>query len=126
MKLEHVAFNVSDPVAMASWYCQHCGFRVVHAPPGPAKAHFIADDAGMILEIYCNPPDQVPDYRAMHPLNFHLAFASENPDADANRLCAAGCRKVEDLRPPDGSIILMLRDPWGVPFQLCKRGKPFK
>lgn len=24
MKIEHVAFNVADPVAMADWYCRHC------------------------------------------------------------------------------------------------------
>ena len=125
MKLEHVAFNVSDPAAMAAWFCEHFGFRVVHAPPGAAKAHFLADDAGMMLEIYNNPPDQVPDYRAMDPLVFHLAFVSEDPDADCTRLVEAGAVKVQDLRPEDGSIILMLRDPWGVPFQLCKRGKPF-
>ncbi len=123
MKLEHVAFNVSDPAAMAAWYCQHCGFRIVHAPPGPARAHFIADDAGMILEIYNNPPEQVPDYRNMHPLIVHIAFDSPDPDADAARLCAAGCQLVEEIRPGDGTVILMLRDPWGLALQLCKRAK---
>ena len=26
---------------------------------------------------------------------------------------------------PDGSRLTMMRDPWGLPLQLCQRAKPF-
>lgn len=126
MKLEHIAFNVADPVAVAEWYCTQCGFRVVHHVPQPAQTHFLADSGSSVIEIYCNPPDQVPDYRAQDPLIFHLALASEDPAADAQRLCAAGAEVVDDLRLADGSHLIMLRDPWGLALQLCKRPEPLR
>ena len=124
MKLEHVAFNVADPVAVAAWYCKHCGLRVVRHIPQPAQTHFLADDSATVLEIYRNPPDQVPDYRNLNPLLFHLALASADPAADAQRLIAAGACFVEQLRLADGTLLIMLRDPWGLALQLCKRAKP--
>lgn len=123
MKIEHMALNVADPVGMAAWYCQHLGMRVVRHSTGPSKAHFIADEGATILEIYCNPPDKVPDYRSMDPLQFHLAFHSADPVADSRRLQAAGASFVSESVLEDGSQLAMLRDPWGVPLQLCKRAK---
>ena len=124
MRIEHIAFNVADPVAMADWYVRHFGLRIVRHLPQPNQTHFLADDGGSVIEIYCNPPDQVPDYESMDPLLFHLAFASADPEEDAARLVAAGASRVSEVRPDDGSILLMLRDPWGVAFQLCRRAKP--
>jgi hypothetical protein len=46
-----------------------------------------------------------------------------DPDADRKRLEAAGATFFEEIRLPDGTFVIMLRDPWGVPLQLCKRGK---
>lgn len=124
MKLEHIAFNVADPVAVADWYCRHCGLRIVRHIPLPAQTHFLADSDATVLEIYCNPPDQIPDYRNMNPLLFHLALASDSPTADARCLVAAGATYIEEVRLPDGSQLIMLRDPWGLALQLCKRATP--
>jgi len=124
MKIEHVAFNVANPVAVAEWYCRHCGLRVVRHIPQPAQTHFLADAAATVLEIYCNPADQVPDYPNMNPLLFHLALASTNAGEDSRRLLAAGASFVEELKQPDGSHLIMLRDPWGIALQLCQRSKP--
>jgi len=124
MKIEHVAFNVADPVAVADWYGEHCGLRIVRHIPQPAQTHFLADSETTVLEIYCNPPDQVPDYWKMNPLLFHLALASLDPELDSKRLITAGATYVDQVRLPDGSHLVMLRDPWGVALQLCKRGNP--
>jgi catechol 2,3-dioxygenase-like lactoylglutathione lyase family enzyme len=124
MKIEHFALNVADPVAMAAWYCTHFGLRVVRHLPEPAQTHFLADEAGGVLEIYRNPPEEVPDYAAMDPLLLHLAFASANPVADRERLVAAGASSVSEVRLADGSHLMMLRDPWGLAFQLCRRAIP--
>ncbi len=124
MNIEHVAFNVAEPVAMAAWYCKHCGLRIVRHIPQPAQTHFLADANTTVLEIYCNPSAQVPDYRNMNPLLFHLALTSADPASDTERLIAAGASLVEEVRLPDSSQLIMLRDPWGVPLQLCQRAKP--
>lgn len=123
MKIEHLAFNVADPVAMAAWYCNHCGLRVVQHFPERAQTHFLADDSATVIEIYCNPVDDIPDYAATHPLQFHLALQSEDAEADVRRLEAAGATVVEDLKLEDGSHLVMMRDPWGLALQVCQRSQ---
>lgn len=124
MKLEHVAINVEDPVAFAEWYTKHLGLRVVRHIPQNAETHFLVDSDSSMIEIYRNPPDQVPDYKSMDPLIVHLAFASADPEADSERLIAAGASFHSEVKLPDGSHLMMMRDPWGLALQLCKRGTP--
>ena len=124
MKIEHFALNVADPVAMADWYVTQLGMKVARKLDIAARTHFLADSGGnVMLEIYNNPPDEVPDYAHIKPLLLHLAFVSENPQADAERLLAAGATYVEEVAMDDGSLLIMLRDPWGLAIQLCKRGQ---
>ena len=125
MKLEHFALNVIDPVAMAMWYVEHLGLTTVLQLKDAPYTRFLADSTGTILlEIYNNPPDQVPHYAEMDPLLLHIAFVSEDPDSDKVALLSAGASFVEELRFEDGSLLVMLRDPWGLAIQLCKRTVP--
>lgn len=124
MNLEHTALNVPDPVGFAAWYVAQLGLRVVRHIPAPNQTHFLADAAGGVIEIYRNPAAPVPDYATMHPLVLHLAFESTDARADTARLLAAGATHVEDVLPPDGSVLTMLRDPWGIALQLCQRATP--
>lgn len=124
MTIEHTALNVADPVAFAAWYGANLGLRVVRHLPQANQTHFLADDGAGVIEIYRNPAAVVPDYRAMHHLILHLAFKSSDADADAARLIAVGATHVEDVRPPDGSVLIMLRDPWGLALQICQRATP--
>ena len=125
--VEHIAVNVEDPVAMASWYCEHLGMKVVRQGDPPAQMHFLADATGrVILEIYNALPNDVPDYGSMKPLVLHIAFASQDAQADFDRLVAAGARPESDGvgMNADGDHMAMLRDPWGLTVQLCQRAEP--
>ena len=125
MKLEHFALNVEDPQAMAKWYVEHLGLKIVKQVDKAPFITFLADDSGRIMiEIYKNPADEVPPYRTMNPLMVHLALVSENPSADKNRLEKAGASVLSDDTLEDGSQLVMMRDPWGLAVQLCKRGTP--
>ena len=125
MKLEHVALNVADPVAVAAWYEQYLGLRIVRGMETPPYTHFLADTGGtMMLEIYNNPPGEVLPFAEMNPLLIHVAFVSGDPEADKAALLAAGATLVEEVHLDDGSHLVMLRDPWGLAIQLCKRGTP--
>jgi glyoxylase I family protein len=124
MKIEHFAFNVADPDAMTAWYAKHFDMKLVRSGPPPANARFLADEVGGILEIYHNPPDQVPDYASMDPLLLHLAFTSADPAADAARLIADGATFHSETRMNDGSLLILVRDPWGLAVQLCHRAQP--
>lgn len=125
MKLEHVAIQVPDPAAMADWYVEHVGCSVARQGGEPSFARFLKDGSGAsMIEIYRNPLAPVPDYHRMHPFVLHLAFHSEDPEADRDRLVAAGATLVDDLMTsPAGDRLVMLRDPWGVPLQLVRRAE---
>ena len=58
MKIEHVAFNVADPVAVAAWYVEYLDMSVVRKLDIAAQTHFLADSSGQVMiEIYNNPAD---------------------------------------------------------------------
>ena len=126
MKIEHVAFNMADPLSAARWYVEHLGLTVKRRMVEPPYGHFLADDSGTVMiEIYHNPDAPVPDYHAANPLTLHLALTSSDVAADAKRLVAAGASLVGDVQHlPGGDVIAMLRDPWGFAVQLVHRGTP--
>lgn len=126
MEFEHFALNVPDPKAMAAWYVKYCRMRIVSAKAQAPFAHFLVDKSGrVVLEIYSNPAAPIPNYAEQHPLRFHVAFAVNNLDAVKERLITARATLLEEQELPDGTRLIMLRDPWGVPLQLCKRSTPF-
>lgn len=125
MKIEHFAFNVKDPVAMTAWYRENMGLIIVKHVQEPPFTTFMSDISGRVMiEFYNNPSDNVPDYQKMHPLLLHLAFVSENPVQDRERLIKAGAELISDDKFEDGTHLLMMRDPWGFSIQFCKRGVP--
>lgn len=126
IRLEHVAINVKDPAAMATWYCDNLDMKVVRKGPPPANMRFISDAGGnMMLELYNNPPDEVPDYPSMNPLSLHIAFMVDDVKAIIKKLIAAGATIAVELNTTEaGDEIVILRDPWGVPIQFLKRAKP--
>jgi catechol 2,3-dioxygenase-like lactoylglutathione lyase family enzyme len=125
MKIEHVALNVSDPPEAAQWYVKHLGMRVVKGLDKAPFTHFLADQAGQMIEIYSNPAAPVPDYRSMHPLVLHIAFMVEDMEGTRARLLSAGATAEGEISNLDnGDQLAMLRDPWGVAVQLAKRAQP--
>jgi hypothetical protein len=99
--------------------------KIVRAMPQPNQTHFLADENGKVMmEIYTNRTADIVNYPTQHPLVLHFAFAVSAPIELKDKLVEAGASVFEDLHLDDGSNIIMMRDPWGVPFQLCKRAKP--
>lgn len=123
MKIEHIGYQAPDPVAMAAWYVEHLGMRVLKAGGAPTFTHFLEDSEGSIqIEIYRNEIAPIPDYPKQDPLVIHLGFVSEDPEADAKRLIAAGAtHQSGPTTTAAGDTLVMLRDPWGFPVQLCNR-----
>ncbi len=126
MKIEHVAYQVPDPVALADWYVEHLGMRVKRATSAPAFARFLADDGdAVMIEVYNNPLVDVPDYRTLDPLKLHLAFRTDDVAATRGRLMAAGATPEGDVVVSGaGDHLAMLRDPWGLAIQLVWRRDP--
>lgn len=126
MNIEHFAINVADPVAMAAWYVQHLGLRIVRSLDAAPFTHFLADTSGhTVVEIYGHAKAPVPDYRTMDPLLFHIAFSVTDVAVELQRLLAAGASRAGEINVTSaGDEMVFLRDPWGVALQLVKRAKP--
>ena len=126
MKFEHFALNVPDARAAVQWYTTHLGMRIARTRADAPYTTFLADETGrVILELYSNPAAPYTDFGASHPLCFHVAFVSADPGATRTTLLAAGARPAYEESLPDGSFLIMLRDPWGIPLQLVRRMTPF-
>jgi catechol 2,3-dioxygenase-like lactoylglutathione lyase family enzyme len=126
VRFEHVALNVADPINMAKWYVDNLGMKVLREGPAPINARFLADSGGnMMLELYHNPPDAVPNYAAMDPLLLHMAFMVDDVDAVRQKLIAAGATPAGEVTTtPAGDRLAMLRDPWGLAIQFLRRADP--
>ncbi len=126
MKIEHLGIQVPEPAAMADWYVKNMGFSIKRSSDDPVPVRFIADGSGKVMiEIYRNPKVGVPDYTTIDPLTLHIAYSCENVPRVMEKLSKAGAKLIsgpENL--PNGDQLAMLRDPWGVVIQLCRRANP--
>ena len=126
MNIEHFAINVSNPVAAAEWYVRHLGMRIVRSLNESPFTHFLADASGrVVVETYAHSKAPVPDYAAMDPLVFHIAFTTTDVASAREKLLAAGATSAGPVTTtPVGDVMTFLRDPWGVALQLVKRAVP--
>ncbi len=126
MRIEHIALNVPDPVGMANWYVKYCGFVVRKALTEPPFTHFISErDGEGMIELYDRTDKRrwtASDFA--DPLFFHLALTSIDLFGDSVRLCIAGASEIERTIDADGYGLVMLRDPFGMALQLCRRREP--
>ena len=125
MKIEHFAYQVEDAAAVSDWYFEHMDFSVKRGVDSPFAVRFLADGSGdVMIEIYNNPKVTTPDYASMDPLILHLAFVCDDIPGTIERLVAAGATLLLEETTPLGDSLAMLRDPWGLAIQLCKRAEP--
>lgn len=126
MQFEHFAINVNNVAAVVQWYVAHLGLRVISQQQEAPFMTFLADSSDrVIIELYQRSDAFMTHFAQQHPLTFHVAFVSEHAQTDSERLQQAGATFVEEVRKADGSHLVMLRDPWGLPFQLCERTVKF-
>ena len=123
MKIEHAGIQVAKPIEMGDWWVKNLGFTIKRAVDAPVPTRFIADSSGKVMiEIYNNPKVTPPDYFKMDPLFLHIAFVCEDVTGTLKRLTEAGATQYAPIdQTPAGDTLVFLRDPWGVPFQLCQR-----
>lgn len=123
---EHFAINVEKPKQMAKWYVKNLNMEICRSMDESPYTQFLADYTGrLVMEIYANANAEIPDYQKEHPLKFHMAFASDNAEQTKNKLLEQGATVFEELKPNEGTHLVMLRDPFGVPLQICQRSDNF-
>lgn len=123
MKFEHFAINVPEPKEMAEWYEEYIGLNIAFQLPHSPYTTFMSDDSGrLVMEVYNNPNGPMLEFdNNHHPLTFHMAFESEDAEVDKNRLIKAGAKFFDEMVPDEESHLVMMKDPWGVPVQICQR-----
>ena len=122
MEFEHFALNVTNPTTIANWYVENLAMKIVFEQKEKPFMTFLADKTGrVVVELYNNSAAKVPNYQQKHHLEFHFAFKTENAEELKNKLLSKKCVLVEEVKPNDGSHLVMLRDPWGLALQLCQR-----
>lgn len=126
MVFEHFALNVDNIDEVVKWYVGILGLSIVEEQKEAPFMTFLADSSGrVIMELYFRPDEQIINFKNQHPLTFHVAFVSENAEKEKNRLLEKGASLVEEVKKEGGSHLVMLRDPWGMPLQLCQRIQKF-
>lgn len=119
MKIEHFAFNIQDAKGMVQWYHEYC-MPIWVEREEPVYCAFLGE-APTLVEIYSNPTAAYFEPVRMAPLTCHLAFFSETLAEDRDRLVNAGATLLSGEIDSEGYGLLMLRCPWGLSIQLCKR-----
>ena len=122
MVFEHFALNVADIKKRVGWFVTHLGLKVVVAKEKAPFMTFLADSTDrVIMELYQKEEEPLSNFKERQPATFHIAFVSDDAEADKQRLMTEGATFVEEVKREDGTHLVMLRDPWGMPLQLCER-----
>lgn len=126
LRVEHIALNVAEPVAMVEWYAKHLDLKILRQGGPPTHTAFLGDAGrNVAIELYSNTAFPMLDLRALSHMSFHVAFMTENIQKTRDVLLEAGASVVEDvLHAPNGDNLLMMRDPWGVALQFVNRNSP--
>ena len=126
VRFEHFALNLTQPREFATWYLDQLGCTVVAQGGPPKYTTFLADASGRtFVEVYHNDAAPVDDFRSRLPLTFHFAFQTDDAAGLRDRLLEAGATLEEEQHPEPMTHLVMLRDPWGLPLQLCQRRSPY-
>lgn len=126
MIFEHFAINVAEVKAVVAWYVDNLGLVITSEQVEPPFMTFLSDSTGrVIIELYHRPDETITQFSEQHPLTFHVAFVSENAKKDRSRLEKEKASFVEEVKKEDGTHLVMMRDPWGMPLQLCQRAQKF-
>jgi glyoxylase I family protein len=86
-KLEHFAIYAADAPALKDFYVEAMGMRVTVESGGDPPGYFLADDAGMAIEIIGRPPGEAG---ARQRWVCHLAFWVDDYHAARAALEARG------------------------------------
>jgi len=91
MRLEHIGLYARDPEALAKWYQQIVGLRIVRCleKEGRPPVYFLAGEGDAKIEILPTNEAHV-DRNLTSPGFSHLGFVVEDFDSERSRLAAEG------------------------------------
>ena len=122
MRLEHFAIYAEDTVALADWYCEKLGLKVIFKGTQNPPMIFVADERGMAIEIIGRPPRTEPiDFNTL----FHFAFVVDDFDQAVTELKAKGVPLEDEVVGAAADVRLCyFDDPAGNRGQIAWRANP--
>ncbi len=126
--IEHIGLVVKDSESMARWYQEALGFIVLNSfeTPNGHVAFIKCSQTGLIFELITDLTLACIEDALSHPLQLHIAFKSNNIEADKSRLLELGAEFVTDCATADpAATVLIVKDPWGNFIQLAQRKEAF-
>ncbi len=122
-RIEHFAIFAADLHRLKDFYEKAFGLRVVlDNSKAPIPGFFLADDAGVAIEII-GRPESVPPAETRYVC--HIAFHVDNIDATRTALEAAGITfETDSAVSNDAMTTYFFNDPEGNRLQIVHRNKP--
>ena len=120
MRIEHFAIYAEDTIALADWYCDKFGLKVIFKGEQTPPMIFVADEQGMAIEIIGRPARSEPiDFNTV----FHFAFVVDDFDKAAGDLKQKGVPLEDEVVGAAADVRLcFFDDPAGNRVQLVWRG----
>ena len=122
MRIEHFAIYAENTEALADWYCEKFGLKVVFKGTQTPPMIFVADEYGMAIEIIGRTPRDEPiDFTTV----FHFAFLVDDFDQAVAELKGKGVAlEDESVGAADDVRLCYFADPEGNRGQIVWRAQP--
>lgn len=120
--MEHIGLAALDPTALAAWYCDVLGGRILWNDGEQPPAIFVALPGGPVLEIY--PTESVvPQTRDNRTAGWrHVALRVPNLETAQGELTRRGVAWADPIKPAGGGgRVLFFSDPEGNLLHLVER-----
>ena len=121
MRIEHFAIYAEDTIALADWYCEKFGLKIVFQGDQQPPMIFVADEEGMAIEIIGRPAREQPiDFNTV----FHFAFLANDFDKVCEELKEQGVAlEDETVGAAAGVRLCFFDDPAGNRGQIVWRAQ---
>lgn len=124
--IEHIGIAARDTTALADWYCETLGFRIVSRSDDTPPSYFVAAPNGTMLEIISANQAPQAEHDPRDPGIRHIAIAVDDFEGTVAELKGKGVTftgEVIDL--PGGGNVVFFTDAEGNLLHLVHRPEPF-
>jgi len=123
--IEHIGIAARDTTALAEWYCETLGFRIVSQSDDTPPSYFVAAPNDAMLEIISASQAPRADHEPRDAGIRHICIGVDDFDAALAELEKKGVTftgGVIDL--PSGGKVVFFTDPEGNLLHLISRPEP--
>jgi len=123
--IEHIGIAAEDTTALADWYCETLGFRIVSSSDDTPPSYFVAAPDDMMLEIISANESARTAHEPRDAGIRHIAISVndfEGTVAELKRKGVTFTGEVIDL--PGGGNVVFFTDPERNLLHLVNRPKP--